>query len=125
MFSPFFLFSGQGITQSTSIETSWFTTTLNLNSNFQETSNGFHHNAFKCQICFKECRHKSDLALHMKTHAGPLIPCPICSTFTRLFALKSHLKNVHSLLYCSGCFGTFGLNDSSSHRCPSQNFERP
>ena len=123
--SPFFFFSGQGSSIGTS-HNSWFSNNSNLDSNIHETANGFHHNKFKCQICFKEYRQKSNLAVHMKTHAGRRFSCPICdSKFTRLFTLKSHLKNVHSLLYCSGCFGTFGLNDSSSHRCPSLNFEQP
>ena len=121
--SNFLFFSGQGSNQSVgTTHNSWFSNSSHWDSQqeFQQTESRDNHGEFKCQICFKEYSYKHNLARHMKTHAGMRFSCPICdSKFTRLFTLKSHLKSVHSLLYCSGCFGTFGLNDSSKHRCPN------
>ena len=110
-------FSGQGTLESTNKRP-------NINSvntlEFLQSGNDVYPGKYTCEICFKEYQHKRNLSRHMMMHAGLRYSCCVCDNkFTRLFSLKTHLKTVHSLLQCSACFETFGLNDSSSHRCPN------
>ena len=91
-----------------------FTNNSDLNAHLMDFHGRFL--PFVCTFCGKGYQTKTGLIFHMNNHEGRTYACPICSkTFSRMFAMKRHMKLVHKVKSCPRCNMLLSEDDYANH----------